>query len=133
MSADISPRDLRAYAESVRLTPAELVDSLRDLLGARMVAYLGSVKETRAVHQWAEGERAPSPQAVRRLRTAYQTAAILRARDADAVVQAWFQGMNPLLDDAAPARLLREGDLDAAGPRVLAAARTFTYGEDGRG
>jgi len=40
------------------------------------------------------------------------------------VVQAWFQGMNPRLDDA-PARLLREGDLDHAGPEILAAARAF--------
>lgn len=31
--------DLRAYEESVRLPPAELVGRLRDLLGAKLVAY----------------------------------------------------------------------------------------------
>jgi hypothetical protein len=41
------------------------------------------------------------------------------------VVAAWFQGMNPRLGDVAPARLLREAELDVAGPRVLAAARAF--------
>jgi hypothetical protein len=40
-------------------------------------------------------------------------------------VQAWFQGMNPQLDDVPPARLLRDGQLDAAGQQVLAAARAF--------
>lgn len=66
------------------------------------MACLGPVSETRAVRQWAEG-----------------------TRDHPRVVQAWFQGMNPQLEDAAPARLIREGDLDEVGPRVLAAARAF--------
>lgn len=117
--------DLRAYEESVRLSTADLVARLRDLLGARLVAYVGSVKETRAVRQWATGEREPSAEVVRRLRTAYHAAALLHAKDSAEVVGAWFQGMNPRLGDVAPARLLREGDLDEAGPLVLAAARAF--------
>lgn len=115
---------MRAYQDSVRLPTPELVDRLRDLLGARLVAYVGSVKETRAVRQWAAGEREPSAEVVRRLRTAYHAAALLAEKDAAAVV-AWFQGMNPRLGDVAPARLLREAELDVAGPRVLAAARAF--------
>jgi len=34
-------------------------------------------------------------------------------------------GLNPQLDDRSPARLLRDGDLDDAGPKVLTAARAF--------
>jgi len=117
--------DLQAYEDSVRLSTPELVAQLRDVLGARLVAYLGSVTETRAVRQWAEGARRPSREVVQRLRLAYQITALLRQRDSAEVVQAWFQGMNPRLDDVAPARLLREGDLDTVGPRALAAARTF--------
>jgi len=117
--------DLRAYEDSLRFSTAELVTQLRDVLGARLVAYLGSVTETRAVRQWAEGARRPSTEVVQRLRVAYQITALLRHRDSAEVVQAWFQGMNPQLDDVAPARLLREGDLDTVGPRVLAAARAF--------
>lgn len=117
--------DLQAHEEAIRLSPEELVARLREHLGARLVAYLGSVTETRAVRQWAEGTRAPSHEVINRLRTAYQISALLRQRDSAAVVQAWFQGMNPQLDDVAPARLLREGDLETVGPRVLAAARAF--------
>lgn len=117
--------DLQAYEESMRLSSAELVARLRENLGAKLVAYLGSVTETRAVRQWAEGTRAPSTDVMNRLRTAYQITALLRQKDSAGVAQAWFQGMNPQLDDVAPARLLREGDLDTVGPRVLAAARAF--------
>ena len=119
--------DLRAYEESVRLPTPELVERLRDLLGAKLVAYVGSVRETRAVRQWSDAAdpRTPSADVVNRLRLAYRIAALLRERDSATVVQAWFQGMNPRLDDVAPARLLREGDLDQVGPEVLAAARAF--------
>lgn len=109
----------------MRLSAPDLVGRLRESLGAKLVAYLGSVTETRAVRQWAEGTRAPATDVVNRLRTAYQVTALLRQKDSAAVVQAWWQGMNPQLDDVAPARLLREADLAEAGPRVLAAARAF--------
>lgn len=48
---------------------------------------------------------------------AYRIAALLREKDPAVVVQGWFQGMNPRLDDVSPARLLREGDLGQVGPR----------------
>lgn len=117
--------DIRAHQDAVGLPTPELVSRLRDILGARLVAYLGSVQETRAVRQWADGEREPSADVVTRLRAAFHIASLLAARDSPAVVQAWFQGMNPRLADVAPARLLREEDLDESGPAVLAAARAF--------
>ncbi len=117
--------DLRAHRESVTLDTAELVTRLRDILGATLVAYLGDVKETRAVAEWAAGVRAPSTATVTRLRTAYHAAALLREKDSAGVVQAWFQGLNPQLDDISPARALREHDLADTGPAVIAAARAF--------
>jgi hypothetical protein len=103
-----------------------LVKALRDLLGAKLVAYLGGVRETRAVRQWAEGTRAVQDKADElRLRLAYQVASLIAEHDDADVVQAWFQGLNPQLDDRSPARLLREGELDEVGPLVLTAARTF--------
>ena len=95
------------------------------VLGAKLVAYIGSVKETRAVRQWADGERKPSAEVVTRLRHAYHVAALLAERDSRSVVQAWFQGMNPQLDDMPPAQLLREGQVEDAAQAVLAAARAF--------
>lgn len=104
-----------------------VVKELRDSLGAKLVAYITSVTETRAVHAWADGSRkVRDPDAERRLRTALQIAVLLGRRDEPMVVQAWFQGLNPKLSDRSPARLLREGDIDRVGPKVLAAARAFS-------
>ncbi|SKG00856.1 Uncharacterised protein [Mycobacteroides abscessus subsp. massiliense] len=104
-----------------------LVSQLRDQLGRKLVAYLGNAKESRAVDRWVEGTRGHhSAKDVQRLRLAFQAAQLIIAQESKEVVQAWFQGLNPLLGDISPARLLREGNLDADGPRVIAAARQFT-------
>jgi hypothetical protein len=118
--------DLAAYNEAVGMSPAELVTALRSLLGAKLVAYIGGVKETRAVRQWAEGSRKiANPSDVERLRVAYRAARVVNLKDNTQIVQAWFQGLNPFLDDVSPARVLRDGDVDADGPRVIAAARQY--------
>ena len=93
---------------------------------AKLVAYIGGVKETRAVRQWAEGSRKiANRDDVELLRVAYRAARMINLRGSTRVVQAWFQGLTPFLDDVSPARLLRDGDIDADGPRVIAAARQF--------
>lgn len=118
--------DLAAHHSAMRLEPAVLDTELRDLLGAKLVAYLGGVQETRAVRQWAEGTRVVSGgEDLQRLRVAYHAARLLAERDTTPVIQAWFQGLNPALGDRSPARLLREGTVDEVGPQVLAAARQF--------
>lgn len=124
-SQPLTRPDLAAHSHAVRVAFAEAASELRELLGARLVAYLGSVQETRAVHQWAEGTRRPSEETQRRLRYALQVAQTLAGADGREVAQAWFQGLNPSLDDRSPARLLREGALDEVGPQVAEAARAF--------
>ena len=120
--------DYDAHARATRSSFPTVVREIRDILGARLCAYLGSVKETRAVHQWAEGARTPNAGVQRRLRVALQAAAPIAAADSTAVAQAWFQGLNPQLDDRSPLHLLREGDLDEVGPAVIGAARSFVAG-----
>lgn len=120
--------DLAAYAEAARMSQPELVAALRDLLGAKLVAYLGRVSETRAVRQWAEGTRTiANPEDVERLRIAYRAARLITERDTPAVAQAWFQGLNPVLDDRArrcccatatsPTSAPRYSTLPASSPR----------------
>lgn len=109
----------------MRLPFPELVGELRGILGPRLVAYISGVKETRAVHQWADGARKPSDLTQNRLRLAFQLAAAINQIDGPEIAQAFFQGLNPQLDDRSPARLLREGDLDDIGPAVVGATRTF--------
>lgn len=125
----MSRPELRAHEHAMRAPFGPAVTELRDLLTPRLVAYIGGVRETRAVHQWADGTReVKSGEVEDRLRFALQVALLLSEHDAPTVVQAWFQGLNPHLDDRSPARLLREGDLDEVGASVLAAARAFLVG-----
>lgn len=126
MTVTTGQPELAAYNDAVSMATADLVSALCELLGTRLVAYLGGVKETRAVRQWAEGTRKiGKPGDIERLRIAYRAARMINVRDTTAVVQAWFQGLNPSLDDVSPARLLRDGDIEVEGPRVIAAARQF--------
>jgi hypothetical protein len=127
VSASARP-DYAAHVHAVRASLPEVVDSLRSILGARLCAYIGAVKETRAVNEWAEGVRGPSEQTQRRLRLALQIAQTIADTDGPEVTRAWFQGLNPQLDDRSPARLLREGDIDEVGPEIIAAERAFLVG-----
>jgi hypothetical protein len=120
--------DLDAHAHAMRAPFPQVVTELRELLGARLVAYLGGVGETRAVHQWADGERTPADEAQQRLRFALRVALPIVAADSATIAQAWFQGLNPRLDDRSPARLLRDGALDDVGPAIVAAERAFLVG-----
>jgi hypothetical protein len=120
--------DFAAHIRTVRASFPEVAEELRSVLGARLVAYIGSVRETRAVNQWADGSREPSAEVQQRLRVALQVALTIAASESPAVAQAWFQGLNPQLDDRSPARLLREGDVDEIGPAVIGAARAFLIG-----
>lgn len=115
-----------AHQDAIRLPFTDVAERLRGLLGNRLVAYIGDVKETRAVRQWADGERTPSEAIQQRLRHALMAASMIGERDTPQVVQSWFQGANPKLDYRAPARVLRESDdQQQAFSDVLAAAHAF--------
>jgi hypothetical protein len=129
MAVTDSRAGFAAHTLAVRSTFPEAVGALRELLGPRLVAYLGSVRETRAVHRWADGAREPSAAVQQRLRVALQVAAMLAEGESPRIAQAWMQGLNPQLDDRSPARLLRDGDIDEVGPAVIGAARAFLIGE----
>jgi hypothetical protein len=128
MAVETVARPELAHVQATRAAFDQVAASLRKLLGAKLTAYLGSVGETRAVNQWAAGEREPSEAVQLRLRLALQVGLMIADADGAGVARAWFQGMNPQLDDRSPARLLREGDLDEVGPEVLGAARAFLVG-----
>ncbi|MDQ2760486.1 MAG: hypothetical protein M3Y17_08670 [Actinomycetota bacterium] len=128
MSATRPKPDFEAHQRAIRSPFSAVAKELRDLLGARLVAYIGGVQNTRATREWAEGARAPSQDEQQRLRLALQVALLITAADDNAIAQAWFQGINPQLDDRSPARMLREGALTEAGPAVVAAARAFLVG-----
>jgi hypothetical protein len=117
--------DVRIHALATRKRIGTVTRELSDILGAKLVAYIGCVKETRAVREWSEGKRTPQGDTPERLRLAYTIAKSIADSDGRETAQAWFQGLNPLLGDRSPASLLREGKLSTDGQRVLKAERYF--------
>lgn len=131
MEAALSPDQrpgLRAYEDSVGLPFHELISQLREILGVRLVAYIGGVKSSRSVSTWAEGSSVPGEVDQERLRHAFHAAALLRDRYDAITVQSWFKGMNPGLNDDAPAQVLRECDPIVGSRDVIVAAKSFAYG-----
>jgi hypothetical protein len=128
MAVMAMPRpDLTAHRESLRLPAHEIVNRLVAILGRKLTAYIGKVKDVRAVDRWIAGGEIYGD-AEQRLRFAFQVARTLSEQDTPAVVQAWMTGVNPELGDRVPLRLMRDGDLNTVGAEVLRAARAFLAG-----
>ena len=93
----------------------------------RKTAGSNSVKDARAVERWIAGSE-PYKGVEERLRFAYRLAKMISDHEGSRVVQAWFTGLNPELNDRVPVRLLREENLESVGPEILGAARAFLAG-----
>lgn len=109
-----------AHGLAMRLDLPSLVRSLQDVLGQRLVAVIAGVSDVKAVGKWARGERTPHPEAERQLRDAFHITQLLMQHESAETVRAWFMGMNPDLDDQAPALMLGEHPQE-----VLLTARNF--------
>ena len=125
MDTPLLPRpDLFAHREALRLPASKVVEKLVDIIGRKLTAYIGGVKDARAVDRWIAGGTMYGD-AESRLRFAFQVVRAISEHDSPAVVQAWLTGVNPELGDRVPARMMRENEIDAVAPAVLSAARAF--------
>jgi hypothetical protein len=126
VSADDEARSgVEAHSHATNAAFPQVALELSGLLGPQLVAFLGGVSETRAVHQWASGDRLPSEKVQWRLRFVLRITLQIADGSSASTAQAWFQSLNPHLDDRSPARLLRDGNLDEVGPAIGVAARAF--------
>ncbi|WP_251453558.1 hypothetical protein [Microbacterium sp. Marseille-Q6648] len=116
---------LQAAQEATALALPELVSRLRDIVGVRIVAYIGNVKNTRPVADWAEGRRRPGVEDEERLRLAFQAALLMRDRYEPTTIQSWLMGSNPALEHEAPARYIRQNRAVDVAKEVMAAASAF--------
>ncbi|MCF8589864.1 hypothetical protein [Gordonia liuliyuniae] len=99
-----------------------LVEELRILLGARLVAYLAGASSTSTVTGYITGAVTIGDDARARLHAAYTVAALQHRLGATpALIQAWFQGRNPHLNDHAPARVIA-ADPSSVGHTFISAA-----------
>jgi len=120
--------DLAAHRRAVQASFPDIVAELVEILGKKLTAYVGGVKDTRVIERWMRGGTDPYRDADPRIRLAYQIAKTLSEHDSPRVVQAWFTGLNPELQDRTPIRLLKEEDVEKVGPELLNAMRAFLAG-----
>ena len=112
--------------ETATMPLAEVVEYLQAHLGSTAVGYLAGLKDQQMVARWRSGAAEPQPNAKRRLRSAYHaTRMIVEAYDDD-TAEAWFFGSNSMLDDEAPARVLRVAQSPDELRLVVPAAKAFT-------
>lgn len=103
----------------------EVVSYLQEHLGRKVTAYLSDAESTRVVGKWARGTAQPRELTSQRLQSAYEVTRVLVDAYGAKAARAWFFGMNPLLDDEAPAYILRTGQRPEDWEFVLPAAREF--------
>lgn len=116
-SKRIPPQHLR-IERPIRVIVSELVA----VLGAPLVAVIAGEKSVSAVEAWCNGEAQPA--AGDSLRNALYVAELLKTREENDVIRAWFGGVNHLLDDQNPALMLATND-PAAWSSVIKAAQAF--------
>src|SRR5260370_20079266 len=111
MAVAHSRPDLAAHQQVVHMDTHTVVSTLLELLGAKLVSYIGGVSETRAARQWLDGTRDVRPDVQARLREALTVALTSASKDEARVGQTGFQCLKPQLEHRSPARLVREGAL----------------------
>lgn len=114
---------VRAHAQAVQDSAAEIAAFLRDHLGVQLTALLTDA-DVRTVNRWAADEGSPRETAEKRLRAAYQVFRLLEGFEASATIRAWFMGMNPQLDDLSPTEAIANDQYRD----VMSAARAFASG-----
>jgi hypothetical protein len=120
----LSRPDLFAHREALRLPASKMVEKLVEIVGRKLTAYIGGVKDARAVDRWIVGGEIYG-NAEPKLRLGFQVARTLSEHDSPAVAQAWLTGVNPELGDRVPLRLMRENEIDEVAPVVLSAVRAY--------
>lgn len=126
---DHAPRNEQPFDQRARDTSlgalADVIEATREILGAKLVAFIGHATRTETVRAWIDGSTVVDRETERRLRAACYAATLLHEREGSATIQSWFLGMNPELDDEPPAELLNNQNLDDSIERVERAARHF--------
>jgi hypothetical protein len=119
--------DFRSRIEREATTQAisQIAQYLQEHLGQKITSYLSGVDHAKTVGLWITGQSDPRDLPKTRLRCAYQAARLLIEAYDDETAKAWFFGSNTLLDDEAPAYLLRHGRTPEDLRLIIPAARMF--------
>ncbi|MFJ8162139.1 XRE family transcriptional regulator [Streptomyces sp. NPDC096136] len=114
----------RAHVTTVRMHISEIARFLQDNLGQRLTARIANINDPKQVGKWASGDTNPRPESEQRLRAALQVFQLIQDAESLYTARAWMIGMNPQLDDEAPAQCIADGRMRD----VMVAARAYVDG-----
>ncbi len=121
--ARTSPQNVER--EAVVTSISGIAGYLQSHLGQRITAYLSGLTDSKMVGRWAARKSQPRELSCFRLRCAFQATRLLTEAYDDDTARAWFFGANTLLDDRAPAYVLRHGETPEEMSLVVPVARDF--------
>jgi hypothetical protein len=122
----ITDTEVAVYRQSLLEELPPMVDMLRRTLGVGTVAKVAGVRETRAVHQWADGKRLVRSRTVEaKLRLAFQAITLLAQEYSPDIAARWFDHPCPQLGYRSPSGVLASSGPEDAGPSLISAARRF--------
>ena len=107
MPTVLEKTDALLEQEILKQSIPESVKQLVDILGKRLVATIGDVKQTRTVREWIVRERDPQANRPQLLQFALQVARRIAERHGQHTAQGWFQGLNHHLNNHVPALELK--------------------------
>lgn len=84
-----------------------IVCMLSEEMGRRLLAHITGVRDTMTIEMWEDGSGTPSNQYEKIVRDAAKVYKVLRPTLSTDSFTSWLVGMNPDLDDQAPAQLLK--------------------------
>jgi hypothetical protein len=122
-SAAVRSRLVSIPAE--KATVPQAAAYLKAHLGPAVTAYLAGFVDAEALTRCAAGKVPPEDPAASRLILAYEATQLLVEVYGDETAQSWFVGMNPHLDENAPAYVLHHGKNADDWQFVVPAAREF--------
>jgi hypothetical protein len=111
--------------EATTLDISRIAGYLQAHLGQKVTAYLSGIDNAKTVGLWISGGAAPRDLPKTRLRYAYQATRLIVEAYSDEIAKAWFFGSNTLLDDEAPAYVLRYGTTPDDLRLIIPAARNL--------
>ncbi|MEU8777109.1 XRE family transcriptional regulator [Streptomyces sp. NPDC048606] len=114
----------RAHAITVRMHISEIARFLQHNLGQRLTARIANINDPKQVGKWAAGDSTPRPESEQRLRAALQVLQLIQDAESLYTARAWMIGMNPQLEDEAPAQCIADGRMRD----VMVAARAYVDG-----
>lgn len=117
---------IEAHRKAVNADLKTMASTLVDVMGRALTAGIVGIRNPKTISRWASGEvtSVRDRYSEERLVATYQVVSLLQQDYGNDTIRAFMLGMNPVLNDEAPAVALRDGDFKGA----LSAAKNFLAG-----